>query len=191
MTKIADFSYSLWFVLIYFFAFTACVDKEDPERRNTFLFAFFLNWIIGGSILATIFSSVGPVYYQTFGFGDQFVPLTTALEDVNLLTPLTALELQAMLLDGYQNDGTMSGISAMPSMHLALSWLIAFQAFQYRRVFGWMVVAFALLIQCSSVHLGWHYAVDGYIGLGVAIGCWYLGRWLAKLQGHFDNSPAS
>ena len=190
MTKLADSAYSLWFLLIYFFAFTACMDKENPTRRNRFLFAFFLSWIIGGSILATIFSSVGPVYYQDFGFGDQFMPLVDRLHEIGASTSLTALELQAALLDGYQNNGKLTGISAMPSMHLALAWLIAFQSFQYRRVFGWVMIGFALMIQFSSVHLGWHYAVDGYLGFGVAIICWFAASWLAKLQNRFDTKAS-
>ncbi len=188
MTKLADGAYSLWFALIYFFAFTACMDKEDPLRRNTFLYAFFLCWMVGGSLLATIFSSVGPVYYDAFGFGDDFIPQIEALREIGQRIHLTALELQATLLDGYQNDGDLKGISAMPSMHLALAWLIAFQAFQYRKTFGWMMVVFAVIIQLSSVHLGWHYAIDGYVGLIVAVACWYAAKWLAKVQQRMDHS---
>ena len=190
MTKLADTSYSVWFLLVYFFAFTSCVDKENPTRRNTFLIAFVLCWIIGGSVLATILSSVGPVYFEAFGFGEQFEPLMTSLEEIGRIVPLTALELQALLLDGYQSGGDLRGISAMPSMHLALSWLIAFQAFHYRKIFGWMMVAFAILIQFSSVHLGWHYAIDGYLGFVIAIVCWMIGMKLAALQAWLDKRSA-
>lgn len=190
MTNIADNSYSLWFLMVYYFAFTACMDKENPIRRNTFLFAFLLTWIIGGTILAIIFSSVGPVYYQDFGFGDQFVPLMESLRQYNEVQTITALELQAVLLEGYQNDGDLKGISAMPSMHVALSWIMAFQAFQYRKSLGWAMVGFAILIQLSSVHLAWHYAIDGYLGFVVAALCWVAAKKLAKLQSRFDRQAA-
>lgn len=186
--QIADLTYSVWFILIYFFGFLACMDQENPDRRNTFLFAFLLSWIIGGSLLATLFSSVGPIYYQAFGYGDQFAPLQDVLAQINETTPLVAVELQAMLLEGYQNGGGLGGISAMPSMHLATSWLMAFQGFRYNRALGWTMVGFAVVIQLSSVLLGWHYAIDGYLGLLVAIFCWICGAGLARVQ-HRINHP--
>lgn len=184
----ADLSYSVWFLLIYFFVFLACMDQENLRRRNTFLFAFILSWIIGGSVLAVLFSSVGPIYYQAFGFGDQFALLETLLSDVNAQTPLLAVELQNMLLNGYKTGDGMSGISAMPSMHLATAWLMAFQAFQYSRVFGWIMIIFAVIIQVSSVILGWHYAIDGYAGLMVAGFCWVFGKRLADIQDWIDEA---
>ncbi|WP_306116022.1 MULTISPECIES: phosphatase PAP2 family protein [unclassified Roseovarius] len=190
MFQIADLTYSTWFLLIYFFGFLAAMDRENPDRRNTFLFAFILSWIIGGSILATLFSSVGPIYFQAFGFGDQFLPLKDMLMRINAETPLVAVELQAMLLDGYQNSGGLGGISAMPSMHLATSWLMAFQAFRYTRALGWTMVAFAIMIQVSSVLLGWHYAIDGYFGFLVALVCWICGAGLARLQARINRPVA-
>lgn len=186
--QIADVTYSAWFLLIYFFVFLASMDQENADRRYTFLFAFILSWIIGGSLLATLFSSVGPVYYQAFGYGEQFVPLQDMLAQINQDTPLVAVELQAMLLDGYRNNGGLGGISAMPSMHLATSWLMAFQGFRYNRALGWAMVAFALTIQLSSVLLGWHYAIDGYFGFLVAVFCWVCGAGLARLQGQIDRA---
>ncbi len=189
--RIADLAYSAWFLLIYFFGFLAAMDREDPTRRNTFLFAFILSWIIGGSLLATLFSSVGPIYFQAFGYGDQFVPLQDTLAQINETTPLVAVELQAMLLDGYQNNGGLGGISAMPSMHLATSWLMAFQGFRYARSLGWIMVGFALVIQLSSVLLGWHYAIDGYFGFVIAVFCWFCGARLARLQARIDRRPVA
>ncbi len=190
MFQIADLTYSMWFLLIYFFGFLAAMDRENPTRRNTFLFAFILSWIIGGSVLATLFSSVGPIYYQAFGYGDQFVPLQDMLASIDQETPLVAVELQAMLLDGYHNSGGLGGISAMPSMHLATSWLMAFQGFRYTRSLGWVMVGFAVVIQLSSVLLGWHYAIDGYFGFLVAVLCWVCGVALAGLQNRIDRRTA-
>ncbi len=187
MTKLADSAYSIWFGLIHFFAFVAFMDKEHPDRRNRFLYAFFLSWIIGGTVLAIVFSSVGPVYYQAFGFGDQFLPLTEKLSALNEIWPLTAVELQARLLEGYHDGDTAAGISAMPSMHVTLSWIIVFQAFCYRKWMGWIVLGYAMLIQLASVHLGWHYAIDGYLGLLVALFCWGSAQILARFQARIDG----
>ena len=189
MTKLADAAYSFWFVLIYFTLYVTCADTDNPDRRNTFLFSFLLTWILGGTILAILLSSVGPVYYQAFGYGEQFLPLMESLKGFNEVFSLTALEFQGMLLDGYQGNGDshIKGISAMPSMHVAMSWIIAFHGLKIQKVLGWALVAFAILIQLSSVHLGWHYAIDGYLGFIVAIVCWIFAKRLAKLQNHYDQ----
>ena len=188
MTMLADTFYSLWFSLVYFFAFIAAMDRENPLRRNRFLFAFFLCWIIGGSLLATIFSSVGPVYYQVFGYGDHFKPLLNILYEINQIQPIPALKLQAAMLEGYNNGSDLTGISAMPSMHLVMAWLMVFQAFRYSKLLGWAMIGFALMIQLASVYLAWHYAVDGYAGFVVALICWKLAMPLARLQVRFDTA---
>jgi membrane-associated phospholipid phosphatase len=78
------------------------------------------------------------------------------------------------------NDGVLAGISAMPSMHVATSVLMALYAARHARWAGWIMWIFAGLIQIGSVHLGWHYAVDGYLGGIVALAAWRAGLWLAE-----------
>jgi hypothetical protein len=44
---------------------------------------------------------------------------------------------------------------------------------------GWIFGAFLLVILIGSVHLGWHYAIDGYVGIiGTLILWWACGRLL-------------
>jgi len=46
-----------------------------------------------------------------------------------------------------------------------------------RHVHRWAGGAFALyavFIAIGSVHLGWHYAIDGYVGAALAGACWLL-----------------
>ena len=144
---------------------------------------FSLVWIVGGTILATIFSSVGPVYFQAFGFGDTFAEQMQKLAEFNEISPVWALEVQQLLLDNYRTDGPVKGISAMPSMHVASSALLAIFGFSYSRVVGWAMTVFAGLILIGSVHLGWHYAIDGYFSIALAGFCWWaakaINRWFA------------
>lgn len=187
MIRVVDKAYSAWFLLIYFFVFVACMDRENPIRRNAYLMSFTLTWIIGGSILATVFSSVGPIYFQDFGLGDQFLPLKDILLRQDAQRPLLAVEMQTRLLQNHLNGTDVGGISAMPSMHLATSWVMAFHAFRYSSKLGWIMVGFAVLIQLGSVILGWHYAIDGYAGFLVAAACWFGGSKLAQIQSRIDE----
>lgn len=173
-------AYHGWFFLLYFLVFITAFDTDNPVRRNTFLIAFVLTWALGGNLLAILLSSAGPVYYEAMGFGSDFTPLVETLHRFHEVSPVWALEVHQTLLDGYLEDGPIRGISAMPSMHVASAVLMALCGFSYNRAIGWALTAFAVAIQLGSVHLAWHYAIDGYAGAAIAIGCWWLAARLAR-----------
>ncbi|MEZ4483970.1 MAG: phosphatase PAP2 family protein [Syntrophotaleaceae bacterium] len=73
------------------------------------------------------------------------------------------------------------GISAMPSMHVSIAVLLALIYTRYNKWIGLPFILFAILIQVGSVHLGWHYAIDGYV-LFLTLLIWYcVSRYLRFL----------
>ena len=80
-----------------------------------------------------------------------------------------------MLWEAYNNKeiGQVKGISAMPSMHVSIAFLFALVGWRIHRISGIIFSVFAFLIMVGCVHLGWHYAIDGY----VAIACIWLIWW--------------
>jgi hypothetical protein len=64
------------------------------------------------------------------------------------------------------------GISAMPSMHLAVTMLIYLLARSYGRRMAALALTYVFIMLVGSVHLGWHYAIDGYIGILGGIVAW-------------------
>jgi hypothetical protein len=79
---------------------------------------------------------------------------------------------QTLLWDSYTGKVyPYLGISAFPSMHNALAALLALVAWRMHRVLGIMMTIFAGLILLGSVHLAWHYAVDSYAGILIAMSC--------------------
>ena len=147
--------------------------QRDP-RRAQFFAAFALVWLLLGAVAATLFASAGPCYYTLVVGEDTYAPLMAALHRA----PLSATAIQGILWRNYMGEatGVAEGISAFPSVHVAMPALFAWSARGRWRWAGWTFCALVLL---GSVVLGWHYAVDGYAAILGAWLCWRLGGVLA------------
>jgi hypothetical protein len=184
VTMAVDYVYFLWISVMWLTAiWQAWHGSRETPFRSQFLLSFALCWIVIGTIMATYLSSAGPAYYGAVtGAPNPFVPLMDYLHTVNAQYPLRAIRLQELLWTAYQ-DPEMAGlgISAMPSMHVAIAVLMALLGFSVRRWIGWAYSVFAVAILLGSIHLGWHYAIDGYLAGVVTVGIWWLSgrvmRW--------------
>lgn len=180
---VINVTYVGWIVLVCFCMFLAAFSRDDRPNGDggagrTYLLGYILIWMFGGNLMALLLSSAGPVFYQNLGLGDDFVPLRSTLESLHAVSPVWALEIQDTLWARYA-EGMNVGISAMPSMHLATSTLMALYAFRHSRALGLAMCVFVAIILIGSVYLGWHYAVDGYAGILLGIAGWYFGWRLA------------
>ena len=182
-TTVVNFVYHAWFFVLYSIVFTEAFSTSRDRLRLRFFYAFVLTWSIGGNVLALAFSSAGPVYLERLGLGTDYAPLMTALHGLDQIVPVWALRVQDSLWSSYAGKGGgIVGISAMPSMHIASSVLFACYGFSRSRWLGWLLTAFTATIALGSVHLGCHYAVDGYLGAGVALASWWVAGHLAELD---------
>lgn len=140
----------------------------DSRERSRILAGCILLWAIGGSVGAWLFASAGPCYS-----GDpQFAPLLAHLEGFNAVQG----QWQAALWRAYSLNESFvfAGISAMPSMHVAMAAYIALVISRHEPRLRWLVWSWAIVIQIGSVMTGWHYAIDGYVGAVIAVGCWQM-----------------
>lgn len=170
-TRLVDLVYGFWFpiwtvALIYF----ACFAKERAQRR--FIVAFCAVWIVEGVVLATIFSSVGPCYLDMI-----HSPYASRYAGLFPLDAPLATAAQTMLAASYKsaNIGAFEGISAMPSLHVGVAFLLVLASR------GWWRLAsslFCAVILVGSVHLGWHYASDGIVAVFVTALCWQFARYI-------------
>lgn len=187
-TQLIDLAYLLWFIPMML---TALLSWALPaELRVRTLLSFALVWIVIGSLLAYLLPSAGPCYYGHFHPNDRFADLNLLLAahgadlGSNGEPGLLALRGQAELLAAFRSQELMlaAGISGMPSVHNALATLFALVAFRINRALGWFFTAFALVIGFGSVHLGWHYALDGIVAALATWGLWWAAgrftRWL-------------
>ncbi|EEE37924.1 hypothetical protein RKLH11_1763 [Rhodobacteraceae bacterium KLH11] len=183
VTTAVNLAYHIWFPMLYIAICVACLDRRDPIRSTVFLVAFVLCWFVGGNVFATVFASVGPVFLEPFNLGTDFVPQMELLRQSHEISPVWALKVQNTLLEGYHNAGLARGISAMPSMHVASSALLAIYGFTYSRWLGWSLTAFTAVILLGSVHLAWHYAIDGYASILLVLFFWWLAKRLTARFG--------
>ena len=183
VTTTINVFYNLWFFVLLLTFIWQALSIKRPQLRMQFLLAFLLCWILLGTVLATILSSAGPVYYgRVTGLADPYAPLMAYLYAVAERYPVWALTVQESLWATYQAGGTDfgSGISAMPSLHVATSVLFALAAWRINRALGFAFGVFALIIQIGSVHLAWHYAIDGYLSAVLVIPIWLMAGRLAR-----------
>lgn len=173
-------AYGVWLVLMHFVLYSACLRTTRRAVRTQYLLAFVLTWALGGNLLATIFSSAGPVYYARLGLGDTFAPLVEIVRDHGSRSLISAATMQDMLWRIYSAPNGISGISAFPSMHVASSTLMALYGFTIGRKTGIALTIFALTIGLGSLLLGWHYAVDGYAGALIAVAAWKAAGWVQR-----------
>ncbi len=170
-----NIAYNVWFVVLIAAVFGSAMIKNYERERLQFLAAFILTWMIGGFFIATGFSSAGPVYFERLGLGTDYKNLMDALYAANEHYAIWALPTQEILWQGFvgEREG-FAGISAFPSMHVALSVLIAIYANKVHRLLGVAAWSFAAVIMLGSVALGWHYAVDGYASFFIVLGLWWF-----------------
>jgi hypothetical protein len=174
VTKLIDSAYVCWFPALYFFLTGFGLGSDDRLRCRYFV-SFILVWVFAGSVFAVLLSSAGPCYYARLLPGpDPFSPLMGYLRSVHEARFLFAVKFQEGLWAAHaaKENLTFGGVSAMPSVHVATAVLFACAGFSVHRLLGYAFAVYAVIIQIGSVHLGWHYAVDGYFGAIIAIAFW-------------------
>lgn len=179
-TAFFDRIYSLWMPMMAAFPMLVVIALKNPGDRMRLIGCWLASWIVVGGLGAWILGSAGPCYYTALVDPHAgFAELDALLRQQAALAggagwPIAALDFQPMLLEAY-NSGEYApagGISAAPSMHVAMATLFAIGGFRVGRWLGWAMVAFAAAIWIGSIHLGWHYAVDGLISVALMLGLW-------------------
>ena len=173
-TGMIDYVYVLWFPTFLIVTLLVCL-LCDLQLRRRYLIAFLAVWGMLGIVAATLLSSAGPCFLELIGhpYQDRYADLLPVRNaDYATLT-------QSYLEAGYRDNtyGVGKGISAMPSIHVSVATLYVLVARHAHRAFLALALAFYAVILFGSVHLGYHYFVDGVAGtLGTMAIWWLAGR---------------
>jgi membrane-associated phospholipid phosphatase len=169
-TPAIDLIYATW-LPVQVIAFYWLLLLRPSLRKAQALISHALAWLLLGVIGAYGGSSAGPIYYDRLFGGAAFADLNRVVE---AQAPV-AFRTSEMLwrAHAYGTDEVYAGISAMPSMHVALAcwlWLLL----RDRPYWGKLAALYFALICVGSVHLGWHWALDGVASVAAVWLIWKL-----------------
>jgi len=141
----------------------ALPESRIKTRAVIAYFAIMASAALGQYLL----SSGGPVFYARLGFGDRFTALP--------IEPWVATATGYLWHDYLRAGGDVGGgISAMPSLHVAIALWVALVLRSYVPRLAFLGFVYFALILIGSVLLGWHYAVDGLAATAIAIVAWRI-----------------
>jgi hypothetical protein len=177
VTIVLDVAYSSWVPIVFLFWAGALASPRVPEAlRLRYWMATVASWILLGLVMATLLSSAGPCYFAEFapGAANPYAGLEAYLAEVSAANPLASTFTKEFLWEAFTGQHSLpGGISAMPSMHNAQAALFVAFAYSLNRRFGHVMLAYAALIFLGSIHLAWHYAIDGIVGVAGALAIWW------------------
>lgn len=148
-------SYVYWFAAVYTGLIVMAL--VDAQRARIALVSVILICSLD-TVLQHLLPSAGPIFWADLGLGDRFAELSNG--------PPIYTMFADYLWEGRQ-EGVLKagmGISAMPSMHVALSAWLVFAYPGYRL----LTVPYMLIVWAASVASGWHYWTDGLVGIALA-----------------------
>lgn len=168
LTELMSFFYGSYYflpfisILILYFK-----DKKEELNLSIFVlvFGYYLSFI--GYIL---FPAIGPRYTQTDLFSKP-------------------------LEGGIITDIVMGGLDiiahnkrdVMPSGHTQISLIVLFLVYRYNRIIFYTYLPLVCGLILSTVYLRYHYVIDLFAGVAIAVGCMVTGphlyRWCRKFCG--------
>ncbi|MDK1375452.1 MULTISPECIES: phosphatase PAP2 family protein [unclassified Sinorhizobium] len=170
---------NVWFAQL-FGTFLLALFLTDADLRRRYLVAFTISAILLGTVLRVAGASAGPIFYDRMFGGDRFADLIIALSSE--IAGRKMLDAANYLHSAYLSDDAVfgSGISAMPSMHVAMAVLNALFLSSLNRWAGALGWAYAACIMFGSVYFGWHYAVDGFVSAVAMFAIWHVAGRVAN-----------
>jgi len=195
VTAALNATYDAWFLIMFGSLFWQAFSCRRSRTRMQYLLAFAFSWFLAGNVMAAVFSSAGPCFYGHLHPGhDPYAAQMAYLHMVGQHWPMWSLQVQDLLWQSYATgSGVVSGISAMPSMHVTSTVLIALLCWRIDRRLGALLWLFAGLIVIGSIHLAWHYAVDSLAGIALAVIFWQAAGLILRADARYrarrDGAP--
>jgi hypothetical protein len=153
-------AYVSWFPITFGTMAILAFSRKD---HSALFDSYLATLVIGGTMGEHLLPSAGPIFYERLGLGTRFSELVTTNDPTYSL-------FADYLWKYYQSGGAGlgTGISAMPSMHVALAVWTLFAAYRIWKPLAVPAFLYVLVIWSASIASGWHYATDGLVGALIA-----------------------
>lgn len=183
-TFAAVFYVTVWTVFSTAFPlFLALTDRNDA-RRTRYVVLFFFVWVVLGNFVAISVMSAGPVFYDQLAADTAFGGLHAALASSGVDASGVGSVREFLWTNYIENRSELgSGISAFPSVHVAMATLIALYVAERWRYAAPLGLLYLLGVLFMSVYLGWHYAVDGYFSILAVVAAAFVLRRMGSRTG--------
>lgn len=94
--------------------------------------------------------------------------------DVVRVLPEISAQLAGDTYDEASRAVGQNEVAAMPSLHTALTTMVALILASYGRRWRWLGITYVALMGTALVYLGEHYVIDEIAGIALAVGVWKL-----------------
>ncbi|TAJ68477.1 MAG: hypothetical protein EPO51_26680 [Phenylobacterium sp.] len=181
--RIEELYHETWFALL---VIVGAIAVLTPTKRQ-YMWSYFICWVLLGNVVALAGMSAGPIYYEQVLGDPRFRDLADHLATS---APAVWMQQQALwkaTMEGQAVIGT--GISAFPSMHVSMAALFFLFGLRTHPALGALFGAFLVFTMVASVHLGWHYAVDGYASIVATVLVWKTVGWALGREPGTVNAP--
>jgi membrane-associated phospholipid phosphatase len=167
-----DNLYFYVFVFMFFCSFIVHSLKSNNEFRRVFLASALVQAI--GAVSYLIAPALGPFIYH-HGVNDH----VTDAQQAMFKTHQALLAGGVHWLKGNTGKYLAAGLAAMPSLHLAASFVFLWYALKYCRWLAWFYWPCVLWIIFEAMASRWHYGIDLVAGIILAYGSIFLAnRWM-------------
>ena len=174
-----DWLYGCWLPVQSLVMFSVMLARPSQAKSRA-LIAYSIAWFLLGVVAALLLASAGPLFYDRLFGGSTFAALGDTLRARGAFVALA--ESDAMWGSwATGHPGLVAGISAVPSMHVAISLWIFLTARTMAPRAAMPAFVYFVLVWLGSVQLGWHYASDGLAGALGMLGVWKLASALQGL----------
>ncbi|HEX6218397.1 MAG TPA: phosphatase PAP2 family protein [Sphingomicrobium sp.] len=166
LMPVYGYLYLLWFPITFMTLGFVAFSRRDHRGVVT---AFLATLVLGGTIGQYLLPSAGPIFFERIGLGPRFAELVATNHfSFNRVSDYLWLHYSA------RDAAIGTGISAMPSVHVALAVWTACAAWRLWRPLALPMALYALGIWAASIASGWHYFTDGLAGGIIALACFHV-----------------
>lgn len=166
--------HSAWTVVLLATFVITLIRKETGLLLHYALSMVLLFYV--GRFVGLLTPVMGPAFYRPELFGYLHGSISdSALNYIKAMMAIAPAEA------AHKSGILIGGVSAMPSLHIAMVAVTSYWLAVGNRKTLFVTVPWVLIVWASTAILGWHYVLDGAGGVLLAAACIPCSHWLLRI----------